>query len=489
MTAQSWRVCVEHREDGRRFQGFGAVVGVGTAPGAGGVSLPLRGVAPRHLRLVPCEGGVVVHPGEAAVHRRPTSVPATTPFLLPVGGELWLSSGGRAVGLRLVEVAALQAGSVPLERAPAAQRARGWSLVLVGLAVALGAVLVGASRHAERLPSLASQLWQPAPALQVDLDRAWRTFVDAPSIQLGAQADPAATLRAAVSAELSRLARQPAWLKRLDEIRPEWRRVLQTLRDAELPDALAAIPLVESCYRADPVSPCCARGWWQFMPEEGARLREDGLLGALGDVRGCARRSGGAPFTPTAQAPPPMSCARGPYVLDGACDLSTCAVDFRSDLELSTRAAVRRFDEVREDPALLASGVLVPAMIASHHAGYDDARLLGPRGPAKPYNLRPAHERWAASSSPRPFAEDAFGCFAQPEAPSCERYLIAQTQRYVARVLALHLLAVCRYGQTAGHDPVFAPYARLSTPDRCFGVDLPVPDAVSRASSAVVCPP
>ena len=304
--------------------------------------------------------------------------------------------------------------------------------------------------------------------------------------------DPA--LFGAVVASAKEWSRRPQLFKRFDEVRDAYAAVISELRAADMPEVLAAIPMVESCYKPEVWSPCCARGWWQFMPEFGPRFRDDPAFAGLGlDVATCARRD--APdvvYDLVDKAPPPRACETADYVNDGACNMSDCAVDFRTDLRLSTLVALRTLRSALEDPTLAASGAAVAIAIASHHAGYDDRPLYDGRDVNKPYNLLPAYERWwkeRGSVVPTPhFFGDAARCLRTP-GEGCQRYLTERTQRYVVMVMARHLMATCYYAENYPENTVFQRYAAYTGPGGfCEELDVPTAASVRDVRVGLACP-
>ncbi len=286
---------------------------------------------------------------------------------------------------------------------------------------------------------------------------------------------------------------------RWEEVHEPFREVVRIARENQLPEALAGIPMTESCYRSTPISPCCAKGWWQWMPEGGPRFSAMPDFGPDYAVRDCSWKGapGATPFTPTSKTPVPGCCnPRSPnavYVSAGpSCKLSECAVDFRTDLEKSTRASMVALGEAFNDRELRASGAVVQVTIASHNAGYHDALLFESDPPNKPYNLLPAFRRWYREKGSVPtshFYGDVMRCASRDTASgSCMKYMMYETQRYSVDVLAKFLLAVCYYGLNYREEPEFAPWAKYFEKDQyCTYMKVPSKESLRGGNSKPVC--
>jgi hypothetical protein len=259
--------------------------------------------------------------------------------------------------------------------------------------------------------------------------------------------------------------------------------VLAEVRQEGLPDALAAIPFQESGYRAEPTSPVCARGWWQFMPETGARA---GLR-----IEGCQIAGSSVPFTPAPTAPPVNAYRNAPYVSynsesdSSRCLITRCDTDERTDRRRSTEAAVELLAEAYGDAVLRGSGAIVPIVIASHNAGYDDTLRRNFRSTTQ---LKPAweeyHKKVGRDRTPEFYGAMLTCRSPPPDAPAgsktCGGYLWRETQNYVPIILAYQLLAVCYYGKSYGDDyPVLHDYADYTVGNGyCTRLNVPTPDEV-----------
>ena len=207
-----------------------------------------------------------------------------------------------------------------------------------------------------------------------------------------------------VVASVEKHVKSQRFFRRLDEIHEYYAKVVEQLRDAGLPEVIAATPYTESRYRPELQSWACAKGFWQFMPEVAYRIeRQKGLEFRVRDCK--LPKPDGSTFswTPTEFTPPNGVRKNAPYTDHNSArdDISPevclipmnggCRVDDRKDLERSTAAAIASLSEAWEDEALARSGSAVSATILSHNAGYDDRRF----GKDKGYNILPAFEKWS----------------------------------------------------------------------------------------------
>jgi hypothetical protein len=239
--------------------------------------------------------------------------------------------------------------------------------------------------------------------------------------------------------------------------------VVQATQRHDLPEAVAAIPMIESDYMPEAQSRMCAKGLWQFMPETAHRL---GLR-----IRDCSVGEGVAPWTPSARAP---SVATAPYLRRGRCIIppsNGCAVDERADIALSTEVALGELERARDTAAIARSGALVQLVIAAHTTGLDDSAFSGV---ANPHNLLPALGGFAAAHPDE--VQRVYGLSAACEASTdaCPVALNGEARQYVVEAIATHLVSVCYYGKNYAYEPAFRPYAKyvdgycsnLGVPDR-----------------------
>ena len=289
-----------------------------------------------------------------------------------------------------------------------------------------------------------------------------------------------------VQYSMDQMAKGRCLFRLLENKHDQYRDVVNMLDEADLPEVFAGIPMIESQYDAAAISPCCAVGWWQFMPEFGVRLKS---LGGRYAVKNChyAGALDAPTFSPAQPAPPRNAChptrPTAEYIeSDGTnarCLLSYCDDDFRTDLELSTKAAIYTLGQALADPELSASGAAVQIAIASHNAGYDDAALFPGREFDKPKNMLPAYRRWLserdAATSTAWFHGQAQQCTRDVEDPAaCERYMMRETQRYAPNVVAAHLLAMCYYARNYKTERAFGQWGKYwGEGGYCHGLNVP----------------
>ena len=263
-----------------------------------------------------------------------------------------------------------------------------------------------------------------------------------------------------------------AFWKRLEQVREDYAFVTSELREAGLPEILAAIPYTESQYNAEIQNiNTCAKGWWQFMPEVANRLDME--------VRDCKLRGRQQRWTPTGLAPPLGLYKNADYIEDKTCLIPArngCDVDQRADLAVSTRGAIDALKEAWDDPWIATSGAATQITIASHHGGYDDSRFLS-RG--KSFNLLPAYQKHLEKNQ---FEFDPKFLGAQltcetidPETKSfCGSRLDPGTQHYTYKILAQHFLAVCYYGANYSDDKRFEDWKQYTRGDGyCTRIKVP----------------
>ena len=296
----------------------------------------------------------------------------------------------------------------------------------------------------------------PPMSPQEAVTKGYQAFVEVPNAEASGRTereDP--EIRDDVFAsyvEASFLQHIASWavFNRLEEVTDDYAYVTTQLHDAELPEVLAAIPYLESQYRPDVQARVCAKGPWQFMPEVGHRM---GL-----EIRDCAFLSDPQiNWSPTASSPP-RPLGRAEYLVDFQCQITSCAVDERTDLAASTAAAVEMFATPWADPDFRASGALIQLTIATHNAGYDDSVHDGVK---KPFNIKTAFESWRAKA---PGEEARFaGANIKSESPAEPTWsgslLPPETQHYAYAAVAQHLVAVCYYGKNHSDKTAFAGWA------------------------------
>lgn len=492
----------------------GPLIELGTRPSPGGLTLPGRGIDGVHARIsVRSDGYAEVvpvgrNPVRLAPHIHVTwrqLVPLPEPAALHPGAVVYLGNPGRGTPILIVSIEGMQwtggrigttaddvasvgvtGASTPARPArhirPAALGVGVlgcglaatlvltaglvlWPLVLPPERDVLGPVVEGEEYYQAADP--AESRWVEEPRNLKGLEGAWERFVVRPSAEAAERAgedpadrlareswDEAAFEHFAASAERHALANR--FWRRLETVRGTYAQVLTEVRKAGLPEVFAAIPFTESRYRSDLQSVSCAKGWWQFMPEVAVR---HGLR-----VERCEIERASGPFTWNPEPGAPARRRKAPYLDDSSgsweCILSRCAVDQRTDLEHSTRAALESLTEAWEDPAIRRSGAAVLNTLVAHNAGLDDSRFQQPRKT----NVRPALEAWRRAHPDAPvhhFYGANLTCASDPSATgTCGGHLPAQAQRYGYSVVAHHWLAACYYGRnpTADTEAVFADY-------------------------------
>lgn len=273
--------------------------------------------------------------------------------------------------------------------------------------------------------------------------------------------------------------------KDLERAKGDYEIALRGMRNAGLPDVLAAIPYQESRYNHlawDGL--LCAAGLWQFQPETAKRYAIQ--------VSGCPFYTNpNANWAPSLLAPPRNAIKNAEYVNDGHCNIkkSSCTVDQRTDVTLSTSGAVKMLGETWNDAELAASGAVVQATIASHNCGYDDSRYRN--GQVSTTNIKHAYPAYRKRSG-KPNGVTMFGDSIQCSKKSdmkefdrdninntCGSVLPNVTQTYVPQVVAYHILAACYYGKNYADRDVFTDYRRFNnTGGYCTQMRIPTADQV-----------
>lgn len=271
--------------------------------------------------------------------------------------------------------------------------------------------------------------------------------------------------------------RARAYWARLEAITDDYAFVVAELRDAKMPEVLAAVPYQESRYRKDAQSPVCAKGYWQFMPEVAKRFE---LQVANCVLRGVKDQT----FTPTRVTPVAGVLKNAPYVRDESCIISGCTPDERMDLAASTRAAIDALREPLEDPLIADSGAAIQIAIASHNAGYDDARFDNNK--SRPGNLKPSYDRWLREQKleyDSGFIGKQIRCpdAAFNNSDKCGSLLHRETQHYSYAIIAQHFVAVCYYATNYGDRPEFQPWRDFARGDGyCTSIQVPSVEEVRK---------
>lgn len=274
---------------------------------------------------------------------------------------------------------------------------------------------------------------------------------------------------------------------RLEQIRDDYAIVVEQMRDAGLPEVLAAIPYQESQYRADVTSPACARGMWQLMPEVANRME-------LG-VRGCKLRGSTGLWSPTRKAPPLNVYKNAEYIDQNEpmtsrskCRITSCEVDERTDVTMSTRAAVGLLAEAWNDPELRASGAVVQMTILSHNAGYDDARFDDEHR-IKTTNVLHGYRKHLKTTN-QERAPDFYGAnllctTPEDESKTCGGVIHRESQHYAYSITAQHFLAVCYYAENHSQLGAFSDWKKYTVGDGyCTRIAVPTVQEVQKRAGS-----
>lgn len=251
--------------------------------------------------------------------------------------------------------------------------------------------------------------------------------------------------------------RMRAFWKRLDTVRDDYGYVVRQLRQNRLPEVFAAIPYQESRYKSKITSIACAEGYWQFIPESAKRSNIE--------VKDCKFKGTNQFWSPTRLVPVINVMKRAPYIQNGRCRISSCKIDERQDLAISTRGALFALGEAYEDRDFRSSGAAVQLTILSHNAGYDNSRFEEKR--VNRINILPAYKRYLRDNKLNT-APDFYGqnisCVGLKETDyesmsnTCGSALWNHTQHYAYNIVAQHLLAVCYYAKNYGNENSFEPW-------------------------------
>ena len=257
---------------------------------------------------------------------------------------------------------------------------------------------------------------------------------------------------------IQEIAKSRGFWEDLERAKDEYALVVSNLRQMDLPTVFAAIPYQETRYRRKLVSPVCAAGIWQFMPETAHRMELA--------VEKCTITGQSKLWTPTKKAPPFRVSRDSVYYNKEtqSCKIKSCKVDERSDVQASTLAAMGLLEDTWVATEAADSGSAVQMTILAHNAGWDDSPYLGRE---KFTNILPAYRRYmkknAAYSDGVRFYGDSIKCDPKKLSPysqehtneRCQSEIVNQTQHYGYKVVAQHILAVCYYAKTYGNNPAF----------------------------------
>ena len=250
-----------------------------------------------------------------------------------------------------------------------------------------------------------------------------------------------------------------------------------------MPEVFAAIPIVETRYQKYAVSPVCAGGIWQFMPEVATRVDLT--------VRNCKLRGIKKAYTPTLSAPP--SASKRVYMsikntTEGkkySCLIKDCEVDERVDVADSTRGAIELLGEAWNDEELQESGSIVQMTIVAHNVGHDDSQH-GIKG--RRTNVLPAYRLYRKKSKKNHgahFYGDNITCVgldphkADHYSTTCGGYLPNQGQSYGFNVAAQFFLSVCYYAKNYGYEDIFSDWEGYLN-GYCQKVMIPTKEELSK---------
>lgn len=532
MSRERWDVVLQFNTGPLSFQGDqvlrGPVVRIGANPGAGGLRLEgYRGIDDRQAVISAYDGGSVsiapvgTNQVRVAAHANVDWAEVqvlTNPVYLSPGDAFHLGPIGRGVTATFVEARRLgvwEQRAILSEAADAepdlseskvanldTSAGRPWWFLpgLTAIAMVFTVAIL-----ATTLPDLLGDVEQLGPTdqglayydradlavvpplseeLQQGINEAFHDFVMQPNATYGRWPDLAARpenwdpeLLVWVGRSVAIHARSRAFWHRLEVIRRDYAYVVEQLRDADLPEVLAAIPYQETRYTGGLQSVVCAKGWWQFMPETALRA---GL-----QVKDCKMSGAEFLFTPKQQVPPFGVVRNAEYVSRGEngaprCRIQSCAVDERTDLVASTEAAITLLEEVFDDQELADSGAVVQIAILSHNAGYDDARFDARRN-SRATNLLPAYRTHLKNTGRQAdpfFYGSNITCqgedFVEDPLSSsrCGGVLPNQTQHYGYSIIAQHMMAVCYYALNYGAEPPFDRWRKYKT-GYCADIDVP----------------
>ncbi|TVQ94130.1 MAG: hypothetical protein EA397_03200 [Deltaproteobacteria bacterium] len=259
------------------------------------------------------------------------------------------------------------------------------------------------------------------------------------------------------SAQFEQYMKSKRFFRRLDVVRKPYAQVLGQLREAGLPEVIAALPYTESRYDPEAQSWACAKGYWQFMPEVAFRIEK--VNGQDFRIRDCQlRRPDGSTFnwTPSTYSPPAPLRQKAPYIDKNLTGIEPevclipkqggCRIDDRRDLERSTKAAIFALGEAWQNETIARSGGATIMTIVSHNGGYDDSRF----GKRKSFNVLPAFEAWSKrrpESEHHLFYGENIRCADGRSTKFCGSRLAPESQHYGYTVVAQHMVAVCYYGK------------------------------------------
>jgi hypothetical protein len=194
--------------------------------------------------------------------------------------------------------------------------------------------------------------------------------------------------------------RARAMAARAKDTRSELAFLRRQLASRGLPDVWIGVPYVESKMNPDVVSPQCAAGYWQFLPEiavsEG--LRVSGCTLASARSRPVEEADEAVAWAEVEESPRTFSPGRKlpgrdsrVYLGSRGCRIQSCKVDERRDFERSTLAALRHLERISEVDGLVDHLDRVPLTLLGFNAGSGGAqRFLASIGGDRPFDVVPS---------------------------------------------------------------------------------------------------
>ena len=165
----------------------------------------------------------------------------------------------------------------------------------------------------------------------------------------------------------------------LERAKDEYALVVSNLRQMGLPTVFAAIPYQETRYRPHLISPVCAAGIWQFMPE---------TVFSHESSRRKMHHHWAVKTVDTSQKKHHhIACLEMLYITIRILKavIKSCRVDKRPDVEASTVAALHLLEDTWEADEAVDSGAAVQMTILSHNAGWDDSPYLAAKNSPTSY--------------------------------------------------------------------------------------------------------
>jgi hypothetical protein len=531
----------------------GPVVRIGVDPGPGGLKLAgYRGLDGRHAVITAYDGGTVtigpVGSNQVRIAPHPNVNwkeidPVQSPQYLNAGGAIHLGPIGRGATLEFVkaqrlgqwtqgglasEAGAANSAAIKNQAIPVAINARGnrvgvistqtapfWFMGCLFLMATFASMIVLAAgawwylgKDVKLGPKEEGEYFQDfatvnkkeleASGLMEGLEEPFNAFVMKYNAEASGRKELANDSKnwdrefyERVAASVHQHVQWKRSFRRLDEIKEHYSTVTQVIHEMDMPEVFAGIPYRESTYLKDIQSNACARGWWQFMPEVGNRMKLK--------VKSCHFNDADGTWEPAPGdvTPPANLFNTAKYISPTKkCRITKCDVDERTDLEKSTRAALETFKEPMNDSVLRDSGAVVQITILSHNAGYDDSRY----GVAKKSNLLPAFKKYAKTADKDDYPNfygNMITCTNPDDIPKpevgkdgiplannspkkednyCGSILHAETQHYAYPIVARHILAVCYYGKNYDDMKGFENWATYNSGERyCTNFNIPTP--------------